>query len=216
MICAFSVLQRCPESNVKPASSAFTARGLLTDAAAGDVILAKGMLTVGKHMDQALTLRKSCVKIRFRPTADFATSFRPGINVVQTTEVPQGSPKLNAQLCAALGLRTCLMPGRVHRLAARAELRALCKLGGRRCLSTWKLPLGAFPLQRGLPILALLPSNLRGRLAQCRTLWMPFHRVNIRCTVGITNPARHSFSDMSPTVNHVGEGDSKLAAGRQP
>ncbi|CAE7250277.1 unnamed protein product, partial [Symbiodinium pilosum] len=60
--------------------------GLLTAFAMGDVILAKRVLTERKQMEHTLSLRKFCMKIRLKPTADFATSFNPGIDVVQTTE----------------------------------------------------------------------------------------------------------------------------------
>ena len=97
-------------------------RGLFRDIASGETLLAKGMLAVRKGLQHVLCLRPKCIKMRFNPTADFAAAFTPGIDVVQTTAAPQGAPKLNAQLCAALGLRTCLIQGRTERLEARAEL----------------------------------------------------------------------------------------------
>ncbi|CAE7366740.1 unnamed protein product, partial [Symbiodinium sp. CCMP2592] len=168
-------------------------RGLFRDIASGEILLAKGMLAVRKGLQRALCLRPKCIKMRFNPTADFAAACTPGIDVVQTTAAAQGAPKLNAQLCAALGLRTCLIRGRAERLEARAELRSFCRARRQETLgdieaSSWGFSPPTKPSNPGATAKPLLQQTRAPPDAPQAPHAVPFHRVKLTYVERVERP----------------------------
>ena len=204
---------------------AYQFRGLVRDAATGDALIVKGMFVVIETDEDVMYIRKSCEKIRFKPSAEFS-SFSQELDVVQSTAAPQGQPKLNAQLCAALGMRACLLPTRAARLSAMADLRDFCR--SRRAdtadameAESWGFARGPPEHSPGIAMTALGTPASRPVSSNPTRNFIPQHRVKLTYVAHIEDPTPlehlHTTVDLPQpwSLPELGTKEALLRGGRR-
>ena len=118
---------------------AYQFRGLARDAATGDALIVKGMFVVIETDEDVMYIRKSCEKIRFKPSAEFS-SFSQELDVVQSTATPRPA---QSECTALRGTWDASLPpshtggqaehkGRPARLLQKSQGRHCRRHGGRK------------------------------------------------------------------------------------